>query len=107
MPRGRFVLPGTRRSVAFNVFGPEVKSGAEINVTLCLFSLGISIFAVEAAMTLWFGLPSVMDTQAHRATLEAAKGWELNSTRERGRKLFAICAVKGLMQDYPHIRRVC
>ena len=51
----------------------RLSTSRRINIALCLCSLAFTIFAAEAMMTLWFGLPSVIEHQKRQTRMEAAK----------------------------------
>ena len=51
----------------------RLSTSRRINVALCFCSLAFTIYAAEAMMTLWFGLPSVIEHQKRQTTMEAAK----------------------------------
>src|SRR5262245_18656424 len=44
-----------------------------LNLALCLFSVSLTVYTVEAATKLWSSLPSVIARQNHKTKIEAAK----------------------------------
>jgi hypothetical protein len=66
-----FVFPALLAIVLFASL--RLSTSHRINVALCLCSLAFTIFTAEAMMTLWFGLPSVIEGQKRQSRMEAAK----------------------------------
>jgi PAS domain S-box-containing protein len=66
-----FSLPGLLAIALLGSLG--LRAPHRINVALCLFSAAASIYSVEAMMTLWFKLPSVISEQYRRIGVDAAQ----------------------------------
>ena len=66
-----YVVPACLAGLLFASL--RLSTSRRINVALCFCSVAFTIFAAEAMMTLWFGLPSVIERQKRQSRMEAAK----------------------------------
>ncbi len=85
-PAGQFIyfaIPGLLAIVLFACL--RLPASQRINIALCCASVAVTIYTVEATLTLWFSLPSVRANQNRQNLIEAAKALEVKyDTRTKG-----------------------
>jgi PAS domain S-box-containing protein len=78
-----YVVPACLASLLFASL--RLSMSHRINVALGFCSIAFTIYTVEAMMTLWFGLPSVIEHQKRQSRMEAAKALGIKfDVRSRG-----------------------
>jgi hypothetical protein len=66
-----YVLPAVSAMLLF--ISIRLRPSYKINIILSLISVAAAVFFLEIAVTIWFGLPSVIEAQNRRIRAEAAK----------------------------------
>jgi PAS domain S-box-containing protein len=85
-PAGAFIYLVFPALLAIALFASlRLSTSHRINVALCLCSVAFTIYTAEAMMTLWSGLPSVIERQKRQSRMEAAKALGIKfDVRSRG-----------------------
>ena len=73
-PAGAFVYLVLPALLAIGLFSSlRLAKSQRLNLALCLFSVALTVYAMEASATLWSRLPSVISGRDRQSKIEAAK----------------------------------